>query len=221
VIASGPRLLVDPGRYWSRSVGADHRSAGWLVAAALTAAVLPAAAVVASHLGAAALGHIARDVAVQRAAVGLVAAAGGALVLAPALTLVLMWLTRASRVEAGGGRETGAAMGIVWPVWTAGLVLALPPLVDFGPEPGEILWVLLGTAVALRTIRKGVVPHLGVRRRWRTHFTLRLAAAFVVLFVAVPVAPAFVARGLLGVSGETVRSAPVAFDLPLPPDPDW
>jgi len=221
VIASGPKLLLGPGRWWPQVVGSDPRSAGWLVAAALTAAVLPAAAVVGGHLGAAALGHIARDVAAQRAAVGLVATVGGALVLAPALALVLMWLTRASRAEQGRGRETAGAMGILWPAWTAGLVLAVPPLLDLGPEPGEALWAVLAAAVACRAIRDGAVWGLGVRRRWRTHFTIRATAAFVVLFLAVPIAPAFVARGLLGVSGETIRPAPTTLEWPLPPEPKW
>jgi hypothetical protein len=191
------------------------------VAAALTAAVLPAAAVVGGHLGAAFLGHIARDIAAQRAAVGLVATVGGALVLAPALALVLMWLTRASRAERGRGREVPAAMGILWPAWTAGVVLAAPPLLDLGPEPGEALWAILAAAAAVRAIRDGAVAGLGVRRRWRTHFTTRATAAFVALFLAVPIAPALVARGLLGISGETIRPAPASLEWPLPPEPDW
>jgi hypothetical protein len=221
VIANGPKLLFSPGRFWPEAVGAGSRSAGWLVAAALTAAMLPAAAVVGGHLGAAALGHIGREVAVQRAAVGLVATVGGALVLAPALALVLMWLTRASRAEHGRGRETATAAGILWPAWTAGLVLALPPLLDLGPEPGEALWTMLAAAAAVRAIRDGAVAGLGVRRRWRAHFSLRASAAFVALFLAVPIAPAFVVRGLLGVSGETTRPAPTALEWPLPPEPKW
>ena len=221
MIANGPLLFFSPGRYWMRAAGGAPRDGGWLLAAALAAAVLPAAAVVGGHLGAAAIGHIGRDMAVQRAAVGLVCTVGGALVVAPAMSLVLMRLTRASRAEHGRGLETGAAMGMVWPAWAAGAVLAAPPLLGFGPEPGEALWALAAATAAVRAAREGAVPHLGVRRRWRTHFSVRAVGVFLVLFTAIPIAPAFIARGLLGVAGEISHPPPVPLAWPEPPEPNW
>jgi len=191
------------------------------MAGALTAAILPAAAVVAGHLGSAALGYESRDVAVQRAAVGLVATVGGALVTVPALTLLLMWLSRTSRAENDTALSGPAALGIVWPCWAAGLVLAFPPLLGLGPELGELLWMLIAVVVALRTIRRGAAVGLGIRRRWHWHFALRTVLVFVLLFAVVPLGPALVVRGMMGVAGRATIADPEPLEWPVPPEPEW
>jgi hypothetical protein len=221
LILNGPRLLISPARAWSATVGDRGRRPGWLMAGALTAALLPAAAVVSGHLGAAALGYETREVAVQRAAVGLVATVGGALVMVPALTLLLMWLARTSRAAGGDALSGPTALGIIWPAWAAGVVLAVPPLLDLGPEPGELLWLLIAVVVALRAIRSGAAIGLGIRRRWHWHFALRTALAFVLLFAVVPLGPALIVRGMLGVEGRPTIGDPEPLEWPVPPEPDW
>lgn len=221
MILNGPRLLISPARAWTATVGERARRPGWLMSGALTAALLPAAAVVAGHLGSAALGHETREVAVQRAAVGLVATVGGALVMVPALTLFLMWLARTSRADNGTELSGPTALGIVWPVWAAGLVLAVPPLLGLGPEPGELLWLLIAVVVAVRTIRRGAAVGLGIRRRWHWHFALRTALVFVLLFAVVPLGPALIVRGMMGVAGRPTIAAPEPLEWPVPPEPDW
>jgi len=221
VIHNGPLLLVRGKKAWRTAISGRAPSGPWLIAAALTAAIWPAIAVVAGHLGSVAIGHQLAPIAVQRAAVGLLATVGGAIVMAPALTLALMGLARGSRAENDVNLSGPTAMGIIWPVWTAGLVLAIPPLLGLGPEPGELAWFVLGLVIAARMIRTGAVPTLGIRRRWRWHFTGRAVIAFVLLFALIPVAPALIMRSLLGVSGSAVHAPPEPLELPLPPDPDW
>lgn len=221
MILNGPLLLIRGAKAWRSTIAGRAPSGPWLVAAALTAAIWPAVAVVAGHLGSAAIGHQLAETAIQRAAVGLVATAGGALVMAPALTLALMRIAQSSRAENDPSLSGPAAMGIIWPAWTAGLVLAVPPLVGLGPELGEIAWCALALVIALRMIRIGAVPALGIRRRWSWHFTGRAAIAFALLFALIPLAPALLARGALGVSGSAVHAPPEPVELPLPPEPNW
>jgi hypothetical protein len=221
VILNGPLLLARGVKGWRSAIAGRAPSGPWLVAAALTAAIWPAVAVVAGHLGSVALGHQLAEIAVQRAAVGLVATVGGAVVMAPALTLALMWIARNSRAENDVNLSGPVAMGIVWPAWAAGLVLAIPPLVGLGPEPGELAWFALGLVIAVRMVRIGAIPTLGIRRRWSWHFTGRAAIAFVLLFALVPVTPALLVRSMLGVSGSAVHAPPEPLELPLPPEPNW
>ena len=129
MIFNGPRLLITPKRGWTAVIAGHSHSAVWLVAAALTAAVLPAAAVVVGHLGSAISGYEENATATLRAAIGFTSVAGGALVMAPALTLLLQGLTRWSRGDTTPSRAAPVAMGILWPVWTAGIILAIPPFV--------------------------------------------------------------------------------------------
>jgi hypothetical protein len=221
VILSGPKLLLRGNRTWANTVGGRPKSGAWLIAGALTAAIWPAVAVVAGHLGSAAIGFQPGPAAVQRAAVGLVATVGGAMVMAPALTLALMRISRLSRAENDTRLSGPTALGLLWPTWTAGLVLALPPLAGLGPEPGEIAWLVLAAIIALRMIRIGAIKTLGIRRRWSWHFSGRATVAFVLLFALIPVAPAVVVRGMLGVSGSATHAPPQPLELPLPPEPDW
>jgi hypothetical protein len=221
VIHNGPLLLVRGAKAWRTAVDSRTPSAPFLVAAALTAAIWPAVAVVAGHLGSAAIGHQLAPIALQRAAVGLLTTLGGAVVMAPALTLALMAIARNSRAGNDVDLAGPTAMGIIWPVWTAGLVLAVPPLLGLGPELGELAWFVLGLVIAVRMIRTGAVPTLGIRRRWRSHFTGRAILAFVLLFALIPVAPALLMRSMLGVSGSAVHGPPEPLELPLPPQPNW
>jgi hypothetical protein len=221
MIFNGPRLLLSPKRSWPATVERAPGTALWLIAAAITAAVLPAAGVVGGHLGSAILGYADHATATLRAAVGFIAVAGGALVMAPALTLLLLALSNISR---GAGTPRSAetvAMGIIWPVWTTGIVLGVPPLLGVGPEIGEAVWVMVAALVAVRTFRAGNLASLGIRRRWRSHFTTRAILSFVILFILVVVGPAAAVRKLLGAEGEIVPTLPERSPLPLPPIPNW
>lgn len=221
MIFNGPKLLVSPSRVWPALVKGESRSAVWLIAAAITAAVLPAVAVVVGHLGSAVLGHTDHATATLRAAVGFVAVAGGALVIAPAMTLLLLWLADLSR---GGATQNSAetmAMAIVWPVWTAGLVVGIPPLFGVGPEIGEAVWTCLAFLVALRTVRSGELSFLGIRRRWNRHFTTRAIISFILLFGFIVLGPSIVVRGILGAAGEIIPELPDRVPLPMPPTPNW
>ncbi|MDD5305871.1 MAG: hypothetical protein PHU25_00985 [Deltaproteobacteria bacterium] len=221
MILNGPRLLVSPARAWPAAVGSRERSPLFLLGAGLTAAVWPAIAVVGGHLGSALLGVEEGAIAVQRAAVGLVAAAGGALVAVPAMTLVLAWAVRMAHEDVPVRRLGPAAMGVVWPAWTAGLVLAFPPLFGLGPELGELLWLVAAAVVAARTLRAAASPKLGIRRRWTVGFMARSTLAFVLLFAAIPIVPALAMRAALGVSTVYVPPAPPEKEWPVPPDPTW
>lgn len=221
MIQNGPLLLVRGKKAWRTAVSGRAPSGPWLIGAALTAAIWPAVAVVGGHIGSVALGHQLTQIALQRAAVGLLATLGGAIVMAPALTLALMGIARGSRAENEIELAGPTAMGILWPVWTAGLVLAIPPLLGLGPEPGELAWFVLGLVIAVRMVRVGAVPTLGIRRRWSWHFTGRAVVAFVLLFALIPVAPAMLMRSMLGVSGSAVHAPPEPLELPVPPEPNW
>ncbi len=221
MIINGVKLIFSPKKAWGRCVSPRTRPGGWLIAAGLTAAVIPALAVVAGHLGAFMLGHVERDIAIQRAAIGLVATIGGGLVMAPALTLAIMSLSRNARNDVRSSRAAPAAVGILWPAWTAGVVLAAPPLAGLGPELGEILWLVLATVLILRVLKYAASPWLGVRRRWATRFLGQSTLVFALLFAAIPVAPAFAMRTMMGVESRPVYSAPIPTDLPLPPMPNW
>jgi hypothetical protein len=221
VIFNGFKIAVSPARFWQPALAGCPRSPSGLLAAALTAVPWPAVAVVVGHLGSVALGFASPDVAVQRAAVGFVAAVGGALVMAPALALALMWISESSRARGDVARTGPLAMGLIWPSWAAGLALAAPPLVGLGPEIGEIAWYLLGIAVAGRALWVHAKAGGEVRRRWAGPFFARGLLAFALLFAAVPIAPALAVRAALGVEGELVRSAPPPVSWPLPEAPDW
>ncbi len=221
MILNGPRLLVKPDSVWQKTVGMALRPALWLVAAALTAAVWPAMAVVLGHLGSALIGHEELSVATLRAAVGFISVLGGALVMAPALTLALLWTTDSAHASATPNQTGPVAMGLLWPTWTAGIVLAFPPLLGFGPTVGEIIWTLLVALVAFRTIRVGAISSLVIRRRWRWRFTTQSIVAFVVIFLFTSVGPAILVREILDVSKPAAFTMPDRPALPMPPSPEW
>jgi hypothetical protein len=221
VIFNGFKIVVAPDRSLPPALAGCPRSPSGLLAAALTAVPWPAAAVVAGHLGSVALGFASPEVAVQRAAVGFVAAVGGALVMAPALALALMRISEGARAPGDAERAGPLAMGLVWPAWAVGLVLAAPPLVGLGPEIGEIAWFALGTFVAGRALLAHARAGGDVRRRWAGPFFARGLLAFALLFAIVPIAPALAVRAALGVEGELVRAAPAEVVWPLPEAPDW
>jgi hypothetical protein len=222
VIFNGFKLIAAPARAWSSGAISGPCSAGGLVAAALTAAIWPAIAVVGGQLGSAALGFATPQIAVQRAAVGFVAAVGGALVAAPALALAMMRVCESSRAPDDLWHAGRIALGLVWPAWAAGLLLAVPPLVGLGPELGEIAWFAAGLAVAVRALGAYSRDGNEVRRRWAGPFFVRAALVFAFLFAAVPIAPAIAVRAALGVQGELIGAARVEpVSWPLPETPDW
>ena len=199
-----------------------HNGRGiWVVAAALTAVIWPAVAVVIGHMGSFLLGFTAEEIAIQRAAVGLVAVVGGAVVLAPAYTLALIRVSESAIMEPEVSVLAPAAMGVIWPVWFFGIILAVPPLFGMGPEIGELLWVFFAIAVAARTIRLGAAKGLNVRRRWARRFIWRSVLTFSCLFVLILVGPAFGVRVLMGIEGERTYGEPKGVVLPLPENPDW
>ncbi|MCP4674695.1 MAG: hypothetical protein GY854_04105 [Deltaproteobacteria bacterium] len=221
MIFHGPRLLINPTRAWPGTVGDRPRPSTWLIAAALTAAVWPGVAVVGGHIGSAALGYEESAVATLRAAIGFMSVVGGALVMAPALTLILLWLTDAAHEDTTPDYTGPVAMGVLWPVWTAGLVLAVPPLLGLGPELGEAAWIMLAAFVTARTLRHGAVSALAIRRRWKSRFLVHSTAAFLVAFMIVSIAPAVVVRSILGAATPIEISLPDRPTLPLPPEPNW
>ena len=221
MIFNGFKIAFAPVRSWQPALAQCPRSPSSLLAAALTAVPWPAVAVVGGHLGSVALGYASPDVALQRAAVGFVAAVGGAMVMAPALALALMRISESSRAPGDVARTGPLAMGLIWPSWAAGLVLAAPPLFGLGPEIGEIAWFVLGTAVAGRALLVHSKVGGDVRRRWAGPFFARGLLAFALLFAAVPIAPALAVRAALGVEGELARPALPQVEWPLPEAPDW
>ena len=221
MIFNGFKIGTAPVRFLPPALAGCPRSPSGLIAAALTAVPWPAAAVVGGHLGSAALGSTSPDVAVQRAAVGFVAVVGGALVMAPALALALIRISEGARARGDAESVGPLAMGLVWPSWAAGLVLAVPPLVGLGPEIGEVAWVVVGTALAPRALRAHSRAGTEVRRRWAGPFFARGLVAFALLFAVVPIAPALAVRAALGVEGELVHAAPAEIVWPLPEAPDW
>jgi hypothetical protein len=221
VIFNGFKIAVAPARCWGPALAECPRSPSGLLAAALTAVPWPAIAVVGGHLGSVALGFAPPEVAVQRAAVGFVAVVGGALVMAPALALALMRISKSARAPGDAERAGPLAMGLVWPSWAAGLLLAVPPLAGLGPELGEIVWFAVGSALAARALWVHARSGGDVRRRWAAPFFARGLLAFALLFAAVPIAPALAVRAALGVEGELARSEPAPISWPRPEAPDW
>lgn len=221
MILNGFKIGTAPVRFLPPALAGCPASPSGLLAAALTAVPWPAAAVVGGHLGSAALGFTSPDVAVQRAAVGFVAVVGGALVMAPALALALMRIAEGARARGDAKSAGPLAMGLIWPSWAAGLVLAVPPLAGLGPEIGEIAWFVAGTALAARALLAHSRAGTDVRRRWAGPFFARGLVAFAVLFAVVPMAPALAVRAALGVEGALVRAAPAEVVWPLPEAPDW
>lgn len=223
MIFNGFRLLLRPKQTWPALVGTDNRgrSALALLAASLTAAVFPAAAVVAGHLGSALLGKESHTTAALRAAVGFAATAGSALVVAPALTLLLLSLSESCKGDATTERAGAVAMGVLWPTWTAGIILAVPPLFGLGPEMGEILWALTAVLIAARLFRTGALSSLHIRRRWATGFSLRASVLFAALFLLTVLGPAMTVRAMLGAATVIPVSLPETEVLPRPPSPNW
>lgn len=221
MILNGFRLLVHLKKSWPVLVDGRKRSAASLTVAALTAAVFPSVAVVAGHLGSAMLGKEDSTTAALRAAVGFAATAGGALVTAPALTLLLIFLAESNRGFSGAERAGSVAVGVLRPVWTAGLVLGIPPLLGLGPEIGEILWAVLAFFIAHRIFRSFALSSLEIRRRWAGRFSLHASALFAILFIAVALGPAMTVRSMLGAATVIPVSVPETDALPLPPSPDW
>ncbi|MCP4599037.1 MAG: hypothetical protein GY847_00595 [Proteobacteria bacterium] len=221
MILHGPRLLLSPGRSWNAAIGSSPRRAMWLIAAAVTAAVWPAVAVVVGHIGSAVLGHQEATVATLRAAIGFISVLGSALVMAPALTLVLLWSANTAHEYTTPTQTGPVAMGILWPTWTVGLILAVPPLFGQGPELGEIIWAMLAALVAARTFRLCAVPALAIRRRWRWRFITHSTAAFVLVFVLISIGPAIVVRAMLDAATPIEPTMPDRPALPLPPEPNW
>ncbi len=223
MIFNGFRLLFRPKHSWAALVGTrdPRRSAASLIAAALTAAVFPAAAVVMGHLGSAILGAESRTTAALRAAVGFAAVAGGAMVFAPALTLLLVSLSESSRGDAAAERAGAVAAGVLWPTWAAGVVLAVPPLLGLGPEIGEVLWAVLATVVAVRLFRGDVRDSLHIRRRWARRFSVKASMTFALLFTLIAVGPAMTVRAMLGAATVIPISLPETDPLPRPPSPNW
>lgn len=221
MILNGPRLLVNPSRVWPDAVGVAARPAPWLVAAALTAAVWPAMAVVLGHLGSALIGHEDLSVATLRAAVGFISVLGGALVMAPALTLAFLWTTYNAHETTTPNQTGPVAMGLLWPTWAAGMVLAIPPLLGFGPAVGEIIWTLLAVVIAFRIVRTGAISSLLIRRRWKGRFLSRSVLVFFIAFVLTSVGPAVLVRGMLNVAKPAGFDLPDRPALPMPPDAEW
>lgn len=195
--------------------------AAWLIAGAVTAAVWPAVAVVAGHLGSALLGIEEARTSALRAAIGFTSAVGGALVMAPAFTLMLVWLTRLSHEEAHSGRAGSVAMGLIWPTWATGVILVVPPLLGFGPELGEAIWGAFVLIVAWRLLGSFGADTLGVRRRWRWRFVTLSTALYFCTFVVLAIAPAFLVRNMLGATTPIEPDTIVDRELPRPSEPNW
>lgn len=221
MIFNGPNLLLRPRTTWARAVGDSSHNPWWLISASLTAAVWPALAVVAGHLISASFGLVDTKVATMRAAIGFLTVVGGALVIAPAICLVFMWTTRTAHEEENPRKAVSVGMGVIWPVWAAGVFLFLPPLVGLGPEFGELGWALIAIALAVRFIKNEAALELGIRRRWATRFILHTSLAFAMLFALVTIGPATLARDLLGAATPVVKAMPKHLTLPLPPPPNW
>ena len=141
--------------------------------------------------------------------------------MAPALTLAMIRISGAARAQADSSVAGPVAMGLLWPAWAAGLVLAAPPLFGLGPELGEVAWLVSATIIVFRTVKHGAVKGLGVRRRWAARFLWQNVLVFTLLFVAIPVGPAVLLRSMMGVAGVTVHGPPEPTVWPLPQEPNW
>ncbi|MCK9523533.1 MAG: hypothetical protein M0R76_10925 [Proteobacteria bacterium] len=214
---------MSPGKHW-RAGRALPGHLSWLGAfgASSEAAMLPAMAVVAGHIGAALLQVETSEVALQRAAVGLLTTFLGAWVMSSAFAFLLLWISGQTAVPTTASQAFASSMGFVFPAWTAGIVLVVPPLLGAGPELGEILWFLLALISTLRILHSDALRVIGVRRRWLRPFRWRTAMSFALLFVAILIVPAFVARHFLQVDAIVGFIAPVVeLTWPLPPPPNW
>lgn len=221
MILNGLKLLIHPQKAWDRFLADQDSHAPQLIAAAITAATIPAAAVVSGHLLSATLGYAAQATAVQRAAIGFVSVAVGALAMVPALSLVFLKTGTDARVDMTPKKATAAAMAIVWSTWLCGVVLAIPPLLNTRPEYGELAWLTLSIMSAYRVLSQTVCSGITVSRRWRSKFAIESMVAFVILFIAIPVVPPLVMRFLVGVTGQILYGAPPDAFWPHPPAPSW
>ena len=221
MILNGPMLIFAPKETWLTVITSHKRTAPWILTAALTASILPAVSVVAGHFGSLVLGYEESALAMQRAAIGMVAIIGGALVTALVLTLILSWISDAARVSSHTSVTGPVAMGIVWPAWTTGVILAFPPLFGLGPELGELAWIALASLISLHVIRKGAVPGMGIRRRWSGRFVLQTTVILPLIFGLITVAPAIAMRSAMGISSKISHAPPEVISLPLPSKPDW
>lgn len=216
----GVSLLWQPSRGID-DLGITARPAARMVIAALGASLWPAAAVVVGNVLAGVLGHEESDVAARRAAVGLLCAVCGACVCAPALAMLTLRWTRAAGEIVDASRACGAATRIVLPAWACGVIAGLPPALGLGPEMGELLWAVLATVVAMLAVRGGVTSSLGIRRRWKLTFALKLSLGFGALFLAAVVLPAVGLRSLLGAATPLPLPQLEPAALPWPPPPTW
>ena len=221
MIFNGPNFLFRPSKTWAKAIEDNTHDPWWLISASLTAAVWPALAVVAGHLTSSVLGIEEARIAILRAAVGFITVVGGALVIAPAICLVFMWTTRVAHERENPRKAVSVGMGVIWPVWSAGIILFLPPLLGLGPELGEIGWAIVAIALGAHMIKTQAAGALGIRRRWAARFILHTSCAFALLFLAVTVCPAVLARGILGAGTPVVRTVSQRPALPLPPSPNW
>ncbi|MBN2714819.1 MAG: hypothetical protein JXX14_03125 [Deltaproteobacteria bacterium] len=221
MIFNGIKLLLHPKEAWDRHLAEQSGHAPNLIVAAFTAATLPASVVVLAHLISAQFSFTDHTIAIQRAAIGFVSISIGALVMIPALSLILLRIGNASRIPMTTGNASAAAMALVWSVWICGMVMMLPPLLNLRPEYGEFAWMALAIPAAWRILSKTVGAGLNVSRRWRNKFRLEAMVAFVLLFVTVPVVPPLVMRMLVGVTGQVVYGAPPSVEWPHPPDANW
>lgn len=221
MILNGIKLLIRPKDAWEKLLADQGSHAPQLFTAALTAATLPAIVAVAGHLASSYIGYAAHATAIQRAAIGFVAIALGALVMIPALSLALVRIGNNARIPMTPNTASASAMAIVWASWISGIVLAIPPLLNIRPEYGELLWFILAVMCAFRVIRKTINSGVAVHRRWRTKFTIESMIAFIILFFAIPVFPPLLMRFLLGVTGQVVYGAPPELEWPHPPPAAW
>ena len=221
MIFNGIKLLLRPKNAWSRHLADQTSHATNLVAASFTAATIPAAAVVLGHLLSAQLGFTESTTAIQRAAIGFVSVSIGALVMIPALALVLLRIGDSARIPMTAQNASAAAMALVWATWMCGTIMMVPPLLNLRPEYGEFAWIILAIPAAWRVLSQTACGGLNVSRRWRSKFKLEAIVAFAVLFVAVPVVPPLIMRMLVGVTGQIVYGAPPELEWPQPPSPNW
>jgi len=217
----GLQMIRKPVETWQAMARPEGHSPTWLPVAAIVAATIPAVAVVLGHLGSHWLGYADRETALQRAAIGFVATVPGAVVMTAALALALLRICDDAKVSLSGTALPSAVMGLIAPAWFCGAVLAVPPLLQLGPGIGELLWFALALLCAIRVIRKAMADGLGVRRRWKTVFSVETGIAFALLFLAVPLLPAALMRHAVGVTGAVFSGDPAPMTWPVPEPADW
>ncbi|MBN2531013.1 MAG: hypothetical protein JXR76_31795 [Deltaproteobacteria bacterium] len=221
MILNGIKLLIHPKNAWDKYLAEQGGHAPNLIAAAFTAATIPAAFVVTGHLLSARLGYAENTAAIQRAAIGFVSICIGALVMIPALALLLLRIGNAARIDMTAEKASAAAMALVWSTWVCGIVMVVPPLLNLRPEYGEFAWTTISLMVAWRVISQTVGNGLNVSRRWQSRFKVESMLAFAILFISIPVLPPLVMRMLVGVTGQIVYGAPPELEWPHPPTPNW